>query len=479
MTQSILGARVASAAPADAAASGSAGAVPAGASLPTTFYQRADLVLAGTDADLARFFPGDPGVRQPVHTCYIPADLVTVDTPAEWGRAAQAAADEAGGLQVLAELAGLTGDGVSDVVDRVAAKLQSEPIEDLRLDLEDGFGNRSDGEEDAAAAQAARTVAQFAINRANGSAPAPAFAGIRFKCFEEATRARGLRSLDVFVSTLVREGGLIEAGVSADGLPAGLVLTLPKVSSVEQVQVMVEACQALEDALGLPNGRLRFEIQMETAPMILGLDGTCLIPAMLRAAEGRATSLHYGTYDYSASLGISAQFQSMEHPAADFAKNVMQVAVAGTGVHLSDGSTNQLPVGDAEQRRDSWALHARLVRRSLERGYYQGWDLHAHQLPTRFLTNYAFYRDGFDAAAHRLEVYSRRSVPGIEAADVADEPATARALARYILRGTLCGAVTEDELRTAGLSPETVSSVAKTGVAAPSNAEHSETGETR
>lgn len=413
-----------------------------------------------------------------MHTCYVLADLVTERTPAEWGAAAASAAEEAGGL---AALAGVNDAAAPDLVEQVARKLREEPVEDLRLDLEDGCGERPDAEEDTDAVRAAHTVAAFARNRASGAAPAPAFAGIRFKCFEAATRARGLRTLDLFLSTLVREGGLTEAGISEDGLPAGLVLTLPKVSAVERVAVMVEAYEAFEDALGLPAGRLRFEIQMETPAMILGPDGTCPIPAMLRAAEGRVSALHYGTYDYSASLGISGQFQSLEHPAADHAKNVMQVAVAGTGVRLSDGSTNRLPVGGAAQRRETWALHARLVRRSLERGFYQGWDLHAHQLPTRFLTNYAFYRGAFDDAARRLVAYAGRSVPGIETADVADEPATARALARYVVRGVLCGAVSEDELREKGLDPETVRAVANPGAAASSSAgdrTSPETGET-
>ncbi|WP_270240910.1 DUF6986 family protein [Kocuria marina] len=436
--------------------------------MPTGFGHRADLLLAGTDADLARFHPGDAGARQPVHTCYVPADLVSEQTPAQWGEASSSAAEEAGGLAALAELAGIDAAAAPDLVARVGEKLRTEPVEDLRLDLEDGYGERPDAEEDADAVRAARTVAAFARNRATGAAPA--FAGIRFKCFEAATRDRGLRTLDLFLSTLVREGGLRETGISADGLPEGLVLTLPKVSAVEQVAVMVEACLALEDALGLPTGRLRFEIQMETPDMILGPDGTCPIPAMLRAAEGRVSALHYGTYDYSASLGISGRFQSLEHPAADHAMNVMQVAVAGTGVNLSDGSTNRLPVGDPAQRRETWALHSRLVRRSLERGFYQGWDLHAHQLPTRHLTNYAFYRDAFDDAARRLVAYAGRSVPGIETADVADEPATARALACYVVRGLLCGAVGEDELRATGLDPETVRAVANPGAAASSSA---------
>ena len=103
---------------------------------------------------------------------------------------------------------------------------------------------------------------------------------------------------------------------------------------------------------------------------------------MVHAAAGRCTALHYGTYDYSAFCGIAAEYQSMAHPVADHAKLVMQAAAAGTGVRLSDGSTNILPVGDADAVRAGWRLHLRLVRRSLERGYYQGWDLHPAQLPT-------------------------------------------------------------------------------------------------
>ncbi len=436
-------------------------------SLPASFARRAEQLLEGTDVALKDCFPGDDGSRQPLHTCYVPADLVTPTTAREWGETALAAAEDAGGLSVIAELAGVEERLREEVVTRTERKLREEPIEDLRLDLEDGYGERPDAEEDEAAMGAARTVAAMALARHRADSPQPAFAGIRFKCLEAGTRERGLRSLDLFVTTLVREGGLAEAGVSADGLPAGLVLTLPKVSTVEQVEVMTEACRALENVLGLPHCRLRFEIQMETAPMILGLDGTCPIPGMLRVAEGRVTALHYGTYDYSASLGVAAEFQSMEHPVADHAKQVMQVAVAGTGVRLSDGSTNRLPVGDPAQRREAWALHARLVRRSLERALYQGWDLHAHQLPTRFLANYAFYRRSFDTSAHRLQVYRNRSVPGIEAADVADEPATARALARFVHRGLLCGAIGVEELGSAaGLDPQELAALAHPRTAA-------------
>jgi hypothetical protein len=126
----------------------------------------------------------------------------------------------------------------------------------------------------------------------------------------------------------------------------------------------------------------------------------------------------------------------MEHPAADHAKAVMQVAAAGTSVPVSDGSTNVLPVGDAAAVRAGWALHARLVRRSLERGFYQGWDLHPAQLPTRFAATFGFYRQGARAAAARLRAYRDQQSVG-----VLDEPATVRALTDFLRRGRQCGAL--------------------------------------
>jgi OHCU decarboxylase len=178
---------------------------------------------------------------------------------------------------------------------------------------------------------------------------------------------------------------------------------------------------------------------------VLGPDGTATVAAVVHEARGRCTGLHFGTYDYSAALGVAPDQQTMDHPVADHAKDVMQVAAAQTGVRVSDGSTNVLPVGDREQVEAGWALHARLVRRSLERGIYQGWDLHAAQLPTRYLATFAFYRSGLRAAVERLTAYLER-----RSAQVLDEPATAAALAGFVLRGLDCGAVDAEEVLAAG-----------------------------
>jgi citrate lyase beta subunit len=389
---------------------------------------RIESLLAQPDADLARRYPGAPTSRQPVHSVYVPADEVDGGTIRAWGSAALDALAAGGGPEHLLEVHGLlpAGPERARVAELVVAKLEREPIEDLRIDLEDGYGDVGDEAEDAAADVAVATIGEL-----SGTGALPPFVGIRFKSFERPTRARGLRTLDRFVTGLH----------TGPGLPRGLVLTLPKVTSVEQVEAMVIALEALEQALALPSGTLTFEIQVETSQAVLGPDGTSLLPPMITAGQGRVTGMPYGTYDYSASLGIAAGEQAMDHPAADHAKAVMQVATAGTAVRLSDGSTNVLPVGDRAAVDAAWALHGRLVTRSLRRGFFQGWDLHPAQLPSRYAATYAFFRTGLADVVGRLEAY----LDG-RSGDVMDEPATARAMASFLVRGTDCGAVGEDEI---------------------------------
>ncbi|MET7718466.1 aldolase/citrate lyase family protein [Streptomyces sp. NPDC005407] len=390
--------------------------------------------LAPVDAELARRYPGDPGTRQPVHTVYVPGDVFAADTIRSWGDQALAALDEhAPDAASLAAVLGLSDELAAPVYDRVRAKLEREPIEDLRIDFEDGYGGRGDAEEDAHAARAARLITE-----AYAQGTAAPYMGIRMKCMEAAVRDRGIRTLDIFLT------GLIEAG----GLPDGLVLTLPKVTYTEQVTAMVRLLEEFEKARGLDAGRIGFEIQIETSQSILAADGTAAVARMIDAAEGRATGLHYGTFDYSACLGVSAAYQASDHPAADHAKAVMQVAAAGTGVRVSDGSTNVLPVGTTEKVHDAWRLHYGLTRRALARAYYQGWDMHPGHLPTRYAAVFAFYREGFEQGAARLSAYANHA-----GGDVMDEPATAKALSSYLLRGIDCGALdTAEVARLTGLT---------------------------
>ena len=411
---------------------------------------RMDDRLASADERLAELYPGDRGVRQPVHTVYVPADKFTPDLAQDWGRQARTALDADGGTaDELAAAIGADPADVQAVYARVVEKLETEPIEDLRIDFEDGYGPRPDDEEDAAAVTAARNLRQ-----AVESGTASPFFGIRFKNLERPTRSRGLRTLDLFIGELAGTGGL----------PDGFVLTLPKVTSIDQVEAMVEIASGLEAAHGLSAGTVKFEIQIETPQSILGPDGRALVAPMIHAAAPRVTGLHYGTYDYSASCGIAAEYQSMEHPAADHAKAVMQVAAAGTGVHVSDGSTNVLPVGDRVAVQAAWRLHARLVRRSLERGIYQGWDMHPAQLPTRYTAVYLFYRNGLPSAINRLRAYVQRTDSGYM-----DEPATAVALAGFIVRAIECGAIEQADITAqTGLDRPQLDVLARRKASAPS-----------
>ena len=388
--------------------------------LPDDVYAELDRRLAPVDDARTAAYPGERPGRQPVHTCYVPADAVVPGLARSWGEAALAALDEHG----LPDL-GLAPGLVDEVLPRVRAKLTREPVEDLRVDVEDGYRGTPDAEDH----DVVRAATAVAADRA-----AIPSVGIRAKSLEGPTRRRGVRSLDLFL-------GALAAGMAAGGADRAVV-TLPKVTDVEQVRAFLPLLDALEQALGVP---LDLELQVETPQAVLGPDGVLTAARLVHAAGPRLTGLHYGTYDYSASLGIAAAHQSSDHPAADFAKLVMQVAVAGTGARAVDGSTNRLPVGSRGQVHEAWQVHAGLVRRALERGLYQGWDLHPAQLVTRYTATYAFFRAALPAAAARLGAYLDRVDAG-----VLDEPATARALAGVLLRGLDCGALDEGDLRSAG-----------------------------
>jgi citrate lyase beta subunit len=383
--------------------------------LPEEVYAELDRRLTPGDALRLARYPGEWPGRQPVHTCYVPADAVVPGLAAAWGEAALAALDEHG----LPDL-GLDPALVEQVLPRVRAKLAAEPVEDLRVDAEDGYRGDAGSEDDDVRGAGEAVAADIAAG------VAPPSVGIRGKSLEAPTRHRGVRSLDLFLAALAT---------------GRAVVTLPKVTEVEQVAAFLPVLESLQAEHRVV---LDLELQIETPQAVLGPDGTAALARMVHVAGPRLIGLHYGTYDYSAALGIAAAHQAADHPAADFAKQLMQVAVAGTGAHAVDGSTNVLPVGSRDDVHAAWQVHARLVRRALVRGFYQGWDLHPAQLVTRYTATYAFFRAALPAAGARLAAYLERVDGG-----TLDEPATARALASVLLRGLDCGALDEAEVSAA------------------------------
>ncbi|HWM84894.1 MAG TPA: hypothetical protein VNO33_03625 [Kofleriaceae bacterium] len=416
--------------------------------------------LKGPNRLVAERYPLEPDRRQPVHTVYGGAHLFKSDSAPKLGAIALATLEEFGGDAAgFAEALGLgiPRDLAHSIHERVVAKLRREPVEDFRIDFEDGYGNRSDQEEDGHAAQAAQEAA-----RGQAAGTLPPFCGIRIKPLSEELARRSLRTLDIFLTTLVREG--------RGQVPPNFVVTLPKITCAEQVETLGRALENLETRLRLASSTLTMEFMVETTQSIVGPDGVLNLPRFLDAARGRCVAAHFGTYDYTASCNITASHQRMRHPACDFAKHMMQVAYSGRGIWLSDGATTTMPVPvhrqapggpplNAEQEADNrrsvheaWRLHVADIHHSLVNGFYQGWDLHPGQLPTRYAAVYAFFQQGLAAASLRLKTFVSRAAQATLVGDVFDDAATGQGLLNFFLRGINCGAFGEDEALATGLT---------------------------
>jgi citrate lyase beta subunit len=378
-------------------------------------------------------FPGESPRRQPVHTVYGGAHLFTPDAARKLGAVAlQSLQEHAPDAVTLAEVLEIDRALADRIYVRVIEKLTREPVEDFRIDFEDGFGSRPDEEEDRFAKSTADDVAS---GLAAGTLP-PGI-GIRIKPLSEELKRRSLRTFDLFLTRLLeRTGGT---------LPPDFVVTLPKVTSPAQVAALASACDAFEYWREAPSRLLRFELMVETTQSIVAEDGTVALPRLIAEGGGRIVAAHFGTYDYTAACGITAAHQHMGHPVCDFAKHVMQVALAGTGIWLSDGATNILPVGSREAVHRAWRLHAQHIRHSLVTGFYQGWDLHPAQLPSRYAAVFAFFLEGLDAASERLQHFVRKAAQATLVGDVFDDAATGQGLLNYFLRAMNCGAITEQE----------------------------------
>jgi citrate lyase beta subunit len=427
---------------------------------PSAMHTIVDTVATG-NVRAAGQFPGDSAKRQPVHTVYGGAHLFKADTGQKLGAIARRMlADYAPNASTVADVFGCTSAIAERISGRIVDKLTREPVEDFRIDFEDGFGNRPDDEEDRVARTAADEVAA-----ALSAGTLPYSIGIRIKPLNEELKRRSLRTFDLFLTQLLeRTGGVV---------PPNFVITLPKITAREQVAALTSACEAFEYWRELPHESLCFELMIETTQSIFAEDGTVALPRLIAEGRGRIVAAHFGTYDNTAACGITAAHQHMLHPVCDFAKHVMQVSLAGTGIWLSDGATNIMPVGphsprgaDADLTVDqltenrgvvhrAWRLHSEHVRHSLETGFYQGWDLHGAQLPSRYATVYAFFLEGIDAASERLRNFVSKAAQATLVGGVFDDAATGQGLLNYFLRAMNCGAITEEEaVAMSGLSLE-------------------------
>jgi hypothetical protein len=413
--------------------------------------------LRAANQDFATRYPGEAGTRQPVHTVYGGAQIFTPDIARKLGDVALRALNEyAPDATTLGKALGIENHSALGLIyQRMLEKLKREPVEDFRIDFEDGYGNRPDAEEDGHAKAVAESLASGMENRV-----LPPFIGMRIKPLNEELRVRSLRTLEIVLTELMERAG---------SLPENFVVTVPKIVILEQVQFIVAELARIEDKLGLEQRSIPFEIMVETPQIIFDSDGRSLLPRIPAVCDGRLAGAHFGTYDYTAGVNITAAHQRMRHPACDFAKHMMQVSFAGTGVWLSDGSTTVMPVpihrgagltseqivANQSSVHAAWKLHFDDVTHSLVGGFYQGWDLHPAQLVTRYAALYAFFLDGIDAAAARLSNFVSKAAQATLVGDVFDDAATGQGLLNFFLRGVNSAAITEeDAVRMSGLSVE-------------------------
>ena len=345
------------------------------------------------------------------------------------------------------------------VYQRVIDKLSTEPVEDFRIDFEDGYGNRTNEEEDGHAEQAANEVA---IGMENNSLPP--FIGIRVKSFSEELKARAIRTLDIFISTLT--------GKTNGKLPENFVVTLPKVTMPAQVESLIDLFEILEQRNNIPHGSLQAELMIETTQSIINHEGVFTIPQLVSVAKGRCRSCHFGTYDYTASCSVTAGYQSIQHKSCDFAKHIMQVTLSNTGVTISDGATTIMPIGPHRPKKEgpplttqqmkenqravhsSWRLSFQNIMYGFQNGFYQGWDLNPAQLPIRYAACYFFFLSSLKDASTRLKNFIQQAAQATLSGNAFDDAATGQGLLNYFIRALNCGAIREEELEKIGLTLE-------------------------
>lgn len=453
-----------------------------------------EILLNSLQAANLRFqqtYPGDRPDRQPVHTVYGGANLFKADTCVKMGEIALKSLqtyspdfitlarvlewegneklpnDEKKTTKLIKELHKLSEEKrkkhpawlAYTVYNRIIQKLQTEAVEDFRIDFEDGFGNRPDAEEDQTAVTAATELAKGMKQQTISP-----FIGIRIKPFTEDLKARGVRTLDIFLTTLLQETG--------GKMPGNFVVMLPKVTIPEQVSTMVRLLEIIEKKNNLAPGTLKMETMVEATQIIMDEEGKNPLMKIVRAGEGRLIAAHFGTYDYTASCGITAKYQTMAHPVCDFAHHMTKVALGGTGIFLSDGATNVMPVAphrgdklspkqEKENRRsvhNAWKTGYNHTMHSLINGFYQGWDLNPAQLPMRYAATYYFFLSSMEDATFRLKTFVERAAISTLTGDIFDDAATGQGLLNFFLRAMNCGAISEEEAMATGLTIEEIRS---------------------
>jgi len=333
------------------------------------------------------------------------------------------------------------------IYQKMLDKLSSEPIEDYRIDFEDGYGMRPDEEENSHAISASSELAEAFLQ--NTITP---FSGFRIKSLAPETYRRAIKTLDLFLTNLIEKSG--------GKLPENFVVTLPKITRTDEVVVLAELLGEFESQYNLPKNSIKIEIMIETPQAIVNQKGEIVLRNLVEAAKGRATSAHFGAYDYTANFAITATHQNLRHEACNFARQMMQIALSPLDVRLSDSVTIEIPTPihrdenlTGEQLEENflvihtaWRKHFNNVTDSLINGFYQSWDLHPAQLVPRYAAVYAFFLESFEEQEKRLRGFIDKATQAMLTDNQFDDAASAQGLLNFFTRALSCGAMTEIEV---------------------------------
>lgn len=396
--------------------------------------------------------------HQPVHVVYGGAHMFNALTVEKLGRLALSSFDEF--ITDAVRLRDVLDSEWStlfaeNIYSRVRRKLTSLPIEDYRIDFEDGYGVRSDVEEDQHAREASSALVE-----ALRSNKLPSKIGIRIKPLSTASMRRSVRTLSTFTESFCKAGGK-ETGLRH------LIVTLPKVTSAHQVEALVEILEQLESEQKLGQHFFLIELLIETPEALLAVDGRLPLPSFVESARGRCTSLHFGIYDFTASLGIGSAGQAIDHPACDFARMWMQITASlSPGVGISDGIVNILPIPkhrasqlveiqkqeNQKELEDSWRYNYQQMLRSLRNGFYQGWDLHPTQVPIRHIANHVYVLKELPSAIKRIKGFLERSAQANRVGSLFDDRASVLGLINFAERGMASGILSREDFTREGVN---------------------------
>lgn len=313
---------------------------------------------------------------------------------------------------------------LGDTARRRVEKRLAQPLDDIRIDFEDGYGRRPDEEEDAHALQVQQALPQV---------HEPRRCGIRVKPITRRFAQRAVRTLEIALQGLTV-------------WPRGFCITLPKLEHPAQVRFIIQELERIED--GRPP--LPLELMIESPA------GLRRVPDLLQIAGKRARGVHFGPFDFLASCGIGQG--DLLHPVNRAARAQLLLAVSGSGVELADGPTTLLPLPPHKQPsatqlsenqkavRNAWEFHRDQVLATREQGYFQSWLLHPAQLVSHAAALIQEHEKTLPGALERLIAYWKGRGQARASGGDFDDRATARQWTRLVEQGLELGLIEDSAI---------------------------------